>query len=280
MEKFIISIDLDGTALNKKGKLSLLTTLGLKHLLENGHYVIINTGRPYQGISEFVKKLHLFNYPLICSNGECIYYLSRNYEIVKSYPNFIDNDILVKLFTNLKDKLIYSYFQGEKDAYFFNKPLIPDYFIHEAKGVKLEEIFSFENLKDIIGGSFALKKEYADWFEKNYKKGKFDFLNLTHWDDDNQGNCYYDFAACNVNKKTTLDKLAQKLKIKEDHILAFGDELNDVPMIVGYKNGYLMDSSRLKDHPFVDIDKDKIIPYHHDKNGLIKFLFKHYRFLF
>ena len=53
MTKKIIAVDLDGTLLNSESKISDFTTETIKKISENGHHVIITTGRPYRMAEDF-----------------------------------------------------------------------------------------------------------------------------------------------------------------------------------------------------------------------------------
>ena len=66
--KFLIGIDLDGTLLNKKSKLSFSTISYLKKISKQGHIIVLCTGRPLRAMLPYYKILKL-NTPVICYNG-------------------------------------------------------------------------------------------------------------------------------------------------------------------------------------------------------------------
>lgn len=275
MEKYLICLDLDGTLLNKKSKISFFNKMILKFLMRNGSYVILNSGRPYQGMLSFIRELKLFNYPFIASNGGGIYYINHKYEIVRDYLMTMDDNKLQEFFESIKDHLVYAYFKSEKDEFYYNKEKVPPYFIHHYKDVQEIEISSFSSLKNIIAGSFAIDETLNARFEKNRLKGKYSFLNFLEWKNPEDNIHYYDFAKSGVNKGATLLFLANKLKIKPNNIIAFGDDLNDLSMLKITENGYLMKQSQ-----HLQEDNIKIMPYSNEKSGVGKFLFKYFRKLF
>ena len=72
MEKSLISLDISA-CINKRKKFSFFSKLIFKELLQRGHLLIFSF--PYDIISKnfyYIKKLQLFNYPLICFNGGAI----------------------------------------------------------------------------------------------------------------------------------------------------------------------------------------------------------------
>ena len=72
MIKKMIAIDLDGTLLKSDGTLSDYTVAIIKKIQEQGHLVIITTGRPYRMALEFYKILGLKT-PMINFNGSLIH---------------------------------------------------------------------------------------------------------------------------------------------------------------------------------------------------------------
>ena len=68
----MIAIDLDGTLLKSDGTLSDYTVAIIKKIQEQGHLVIITTGRPYRMALEFYKILGLKT-PMINFNGSLIH---------------------------------------------------------------------------------------------------------------------------------------------------------------------------------------------------------------
>ena len=59
MEKYLICLNLDDTLLNKKKKISFLSNLVLKEILQRGHYLILTSKEDYQTIFPYIKKLKL-----------------------------------------------------------------------------------------------------------------------------------------------------------------------------------------------------------------------------
>ena len=57
------------------------------------------------------------------------------------------------------------------------------------------------------------------------------------------GNLWIDFIAPGTNKGTALEKLIQKLKIKPEECMAFGDQYNDVEMLQFVGTSYAMSNA-------------------------------------
>ena len=72
-QKHLIAIDLDGTLLNNDKKISTNSSTVLTHLIEQGHIVVIATGRSNRMSILYYKELGLTT-PLINSNGAFLHH--------------------------------------------------------------------------------------------------------------------------------------------------------------------------------------------------------------
>ncbi|MCM3732924.1 Cof-type HAD-IIB family hydrolase [Fictibacillus nanhaiensis] len=79
----LIAIDMDGTLVNKQLKVTKENSKVIKEALNDGHHVVIATGRSYDEARHTLEdaELHL---PLICVNGAEI--RSKEWEILSSIP--------------------------------------------------------------------------------------------------------------------------------------------------------------------------------------------------
>lgn len=70
-----LSFDLDGTLLNKDGKISTYSKQIIRRLQEEGYTIILNSGRFYHELKDFCEELELSKYGgyAICSNGYLVY---------------------------------------------------------------------------------------------------------------------------------------------------------------------------------------------------------------
>lgn len=275
MDKYLISLDLDETLLNKKSKIPLLTKIGLKSLLQNGHYIILNSGRPFQGMLKYVKELNLYNYPFIASNGGAIYYINHQEEIVKYVSFDIDHEIINDFFTEIQTYLIYAYLQGVTDTYFYNDDKIPFYMKHPHKNVTFFNINQFRINQNIILASFSIKAEFFNKFEKIISKSRYKNISFYKWIH-NDKEVAYDMQLSTTNKGLAMMYLARKLKVKAKNTIAFGDQLNDIPMLQIANKGLLMPNSNILEKKY----NFPVIPKDHNHSGVIRYLFKNYRELF
>ncbi len=93
----IITIDLDGTLLDSNKQITETNKAAIKEAKELGVKIVIATGRPYLGFQHIIKELELVNTDtyVICFNGGIIYHLLTN-EIV--YSSTISGKDVKKLY--------------------------------------------------------------------------------------------------------------------------------------------------------------------------------------
>lgn len=104
--KFLIAIDLDGTLLNKKKKISFANKRYIRKLQKEGHIVVLASGRPSRALLHYQRILGLKS-PVICYNGAyCFHPFDDNFP--KTAYNFpldvvmqIYNDIGPEIYTNV-----------------------------------------------------------------------------------------------------------------------------------------------------------------------------------
>ncbi|MDD1515653.1 HAD family hydrolase [Priestia megaterium] len=106
-----ISIDLDGTLLNSQHEISEENVKTLKELQQQGHSIILNTGRAYVDVIK-LKAVQNMEVPIFCINGSVLYSKTREllYEAtisVSTYKNIFS--ILNKIGVGI---LVYTNYGG------------------------------------------------------------------------------------------------------------------------------------------------------------------------
>ena len=75
MDRYLIAIDIDGTLLNKDRVISKATKEYLLKLSNEGHLIVLASGRPIRSLVQFHDELKL-DTPLICYNGALVFSLN------------------------------------------------------------------------------------------------------------------------------------------------------------------------------------------------------------
>ena len=223
MNKKLIFLDLDGTLLDKEGKLSLFTIETIKSIAKRGHIFVIASGRPWRGIKGFYEKLEL-DTAVVGYNGAHIFHpLDKSFkEIRHTFPlesckeiiRQIDFPVLNisfddehKFYLKKPDALVLSYFPNSEDRMVDGNPL--------------------DNLTEDV---YSLIFETED--EENDKKikdliEKYPPMKCRHWAWSKHSEAYYSFA----DKGTAAEYVASYYGISREDVIAFGDSPNDYTMM-------------------------------------------------
>ena len=247
MEYKMICIDMDGTLLNSKKKLSEVNKLALKKAYDNGVHIIICTGRNSKSALYFANKIGIKS-AIIVNNGaividedsevlifkealekeQCqkILELSKKY---KTIPNFHS---LGKIYLNSK-------FRKFINNIFFNRK-VPEKYKIESIYLNEEKAWSslFDEKKEVFGKCIML-----DPSREKLKKlqGELDKTNL--FETTYSGKYCLEINSKGVSKGRAVKILGEHYGIKQEEIICIGDNGNDISMIkyaglgVAMKNG-------------------------------------------
>ena len=259
-EKYLIALDMDGTLLNSKKKISFLTRHYLKKLARNGHKIILASGRPSRSLKPYHKLLKL-DTPMICYNGA--------YVFDPNDPNFkprifaFPKEIVKELTTKL-------------EKYTANIMCEDDVNIWVDKEDKyLAKFFWYDNM-DIIFGDLrkTLNKDPMTMIVQMRKEdeeakkdivnicSKYEGLSARFW----TGSPYFELYFVETSKGASILDIASYYQIPQKNIIVFGDAENDVEMIniAGYGVAMINGKTSVKEKaPIISLksnDKDGI--YH------------------
>lgn len=235
-KEYLIALDLDGTLLNHKQKITFKSKHYLRKINNKNCVVIIATGRPLRTALPFYKTLNINN-PLICYNGAHIYYENnQNYNI-----RLIDKEIIKKIYRDCHN-IYFTYALAESltSLYYDNKEYF-SFIIDYNNNIKNYLGNIDENItEDVYNLTIYLNekldnKENKEKF-KEYIKTNFPSFALTFWGSGN----YCDVHIKDVNKASAILEVANKYGINKENIICFGDSMNDEEMLRTYKKSYAM----------------------------------------
>ena len=83
MYKFV-AIDIDGTLLNSRGKLSARTKEAVRRVINNGVKVVLTSGRVTNSAKQIAEEINSDRY-MICDNGASIYDRSEDKVIFEAH---------------------------------------------------------------------------------------------------------------------------------------------------------------------------------------------------
>lgn len=226
MEQHLIVLDLDGTLLTDSKTISERTKNTLGKAKENGHEVMIATGRPFRASEAYYKELGLTT-PIVNFNGAFVHHpldekwglhhepmdLKVVKNIVEACQDFKFHNIIAEILDD-----VYLHYHDEKllDIFGFGNPSIqtgdlrtylpasPTSLLIHAEEEHVQDIRN--HLSDVHAEVIDHRRWGAPWHViELVKKG--------------------------LNKAIGIQKVADSLSISQDRIIAFGDEDNDLEML-------------------------------------------------
>lgn len=99
----LIALDLDGTTLNRSGRLAARTKAALEAAIRRGVHVVIATGRTFSAVPDEVKEIEGIEY-ILSSNGAEIRNLQQGGVCV--YSNYIDAAAVETALAELKNGIL------------------------------------------------------------------------------------------------------------------------------------------------------------------------------
>ena len=264
----IFFFDLDGTLLNSKKEISLVTKNALKTFTDQGNHFCICTGRPLLSAIDIYKKLQLdykgsyligFNGSQIydVDNQKIIYKIGVPHDIIMDVWDMADNmGIHIHTFS---DSYIISTKEDEEIKVYQKRVGIPVKFVSKEK--ILEQISEDEPAKLIaIDMNDRLKLEkFRDAINLKYGN-KLTVLFSS--------NCHLEIFNINSGKGNAVIKLCNILNIPIENSLAAGDEENDISMIKAAGIGIAMINGVDEVKKIADVITKK----DNDNDGLVEFI--------
>lgn len=270
----LIAIDLDGTLLNSYGQISEKNKKIIEKAQKQNIEIVLASGRSTNSVKNLANEIG-GNHFIICGNGSLIYDLQKE-EII--YDKFIEkkkalqiieicekNSIYYNVYTenmviakNLSNNVL---FYHQENA---NKPenkktkinLVDDIYSY-VKDLKNENIlkFTISDTSNIIFNSIIKKLreiknidvlDVAHMSRKLIKSGTEEVL-LEYF--------YTEITSKNVDKWNAINWLIKELDIKQEEVMAIGDNINDKLMIENAGIGIAMGNSA----PYIKNMADRVV---------------------
>ncbi len=219
MKYKLIAIDMDGTLLNNKHKVSNRNKEIIKKLVNQGVNFVLASGRPYQALHSYTKELEVY-LPLITNNGSII---------ISSLDGRVYNKVSLSL--NIAEEIIeYAQNKGHQLSLYFDDEVKT--FNQELAEIQDElEGMSPEVISEITLSKAPIKVIYYDNKEKieeSYKilsKEYSDSLYITSSEEN-----ILEIMDARVSKGKGLEYMMKRMNIQKEEVMAIGNNFNDVTM--------------------------------------------------
>jgi len=226
----LIACDLDETLIGDDHIIPKINIEAIKEAGKIGVKFVPATGRGHVSIKPTLDDLCVYNKKdeyVIALNGASVLE-NKDFRLLNF--NGIDFDLAKQLFEVglTKDVCIHVYTLD--NVYVFNLNEVENSYISEKlKGFKIGENNSIESLKNIPIAKVLfqnLDREYLVRIADEMKEITNDRVTVTF-----SSNRYLEFNRKGIDKGTGLIELAEELGIKQDEIIAIGDNYNDLSML-------------------------------------------------
>lgn len=217
-----ISIDLDGTLLNSQHEISEENVKTLKELHEQGHSIILNTGRAYADVIK-LKAVQNMEVPIFCINGSVLY--SETRELL--YEATISVSTYKKIFSILNEIdvgiLVYTNYSG------FPSTLPP---LHNKNKEELATLFQEYNYDELLNKDnlkiykliALVQYEQLEKIEevKRALANQFDISMASSFPNN------VEITSSEAHKGKAILRYQQMMNLNFEEIFAFGDGGNDL----------------------------------------------------
>lgn len=257
--RYLIVFDLDGTLLDSEKKIQPKTEKMISYLRKKGNIVSIASGRPGRSVKEYSDFLSLDG-PYAGYNGALI---EDPYDVgFKSICKRIKKEILLDFLSHF----------GESS---FDNLMIEDeinqYYLHEnedyvnffhPEGMKIHIGSVIENLEgDVRTCVMKIMDPSMKDEMKRYLESIVADMSIRWWADTE---CFGEFVFHDTNKSTAVNYLSSYYGIDNEHVICFGDAMNDEAMLQNAGVSYAMKNG---DERLKKIARN-ITPYDNDHEGI------------
>ncbi|MCL1901779.1 MAG: Cof-type HAD-IIB family hydrolase [Firmicutes bacterium] len=227
MKYKIVCTDFDDTLLRDDNTISKYTMNTINRYVEKGGIFLINTGRMMASIIKRAKELGLRG-KIVGYNGAMIYDLDTDKIIYKEPIDYKDAADLLKILEEL-NLVIHIYI--EDTLYYKEKSeYTKDYEkVCNVKGVCLNKVLSEYILEKKVNPTKILAFAEPELVAKLIQKSAEQFENKFFCCSSKP--YFFEALKFGINKGTALKVIADSLNIKMEEVMAFGDSLNDHPML-------------------------------------------------
>ncbi len=244
-DKKLLVLDIDGTLTNSKKEITDATKNAIQKIQQDGHIVVIASGRPTPGTAKVANELELDKtggYVLSYNGARITDWKTK--EVI--YQNTLDNEIIPDLYSYAKENNLGLVTYQEQNVVTGTRH--DDYMELEARinGIPIVDVDNFPEFVDFDVNKCLLTAPVD--CAKEHEDSISEMLN-------NANVCrsepfFIEVMPQGVDKAASLDKLVQILDMKQENTICCGDGFNDLSMIQYAGVGVAMENAQdeVKNH--------------------------------
>jgi Cof subfamily protein (haloacid dehalogenase superfamily) len=249
----LICIDVDGTLLNSKHKITKQTKAALQQAHQQGIHIVICTGRMYTD-AEYFSNLVGVKSPVIASNGAFIKEKDNDKVIFKEV---LGQELSLRLLEIFQKHNIAPYF-CTPDKFYYGTILFKLFYIAakllgtRSNSIDLEYISSWQEWKKVVNaeGNNIVKCEIIYRNNASVENLQKELRCIEQVEVVNSAKHNIEINRKGVSKGKAVSMLAAMYNLKQEEILAIGDSENDISMIeyagLGIAMGNALESVKQK----------------------------------
>ncbi|NJH86676.1 Cof-type HAD-IIB family hydrolase [Staphylococcus agnetis] len=235
MKQHLICLDLDGTLLNDDKNITPYTFKVLKTLQSQGHAIMISTGRPFRASKRYYDELNM-DTPVVNFNGAYVHHPKDPH--FPTQHSRLDEGIATCIIDTLKTMNVQNMIAEVMDQVYldrYDENLFEGFSMGEAniQVGDLRKLLKEDPTSLLIEADEhqiprikkILTRFYAENIEHRRWGAPFPVIEI---------------VKRGISKAVGIDIVKDYLQIERQHIIAFGDEDNDIEMIKYAKHGVAM----------------------------------------
>ena len=264
MKYKILVLDLDGTLTNSKKEITSYTKEVLIKAQEQGLYLVLASGRPTYGIVPLTKTLEMeqFGGFILCLNGGKVIEVKTGKVF---YEQALPPDVMPLLYQRSYEAglTILSY----NGKYILTENADDKYVKYESflTKMKIKETDNFLRDLQLPADKCLIVGEPEDLvpLEEKLRQELGSRLNVYRSEA-----FYLEVVPKGIDKAASLERLLERIHIKQEEVIAIGDGFNDLTMIKFAGLGVAMANAQ----PPVKANADKVTQYTNDEDGVAHFM--------
>lgn len=244
----LVATDLDGTIVPREGAVSPRTIAALRACERAAVPVVVVTGRPTRWLPATLAETGLSGYA-ICANGAVVYDCARH-RIERAWT--IPLDTVAEVVRRLRSELTDPVVALETTTGFLREPGYHTSYADTEVRPRLSVEQMLAQRPDVVK-VLVRARGLGDDLLDTARAVAGDLVEPTH---SNASDNLLELGPAGVSKAVTLERLCHARGVSASSVIAFGDQPNDIPMLVWAGVGYAMADG----HPHAIAAADEVAP--------------------